>query len=547
MSMMINPNIILLMDPQLPQVASWSRGALRNVSEHVGLGISVPKTRKMDYIFRDMLMAITGTYIIENTFKIVEQAYITPNFVRFLKLDKLKDWYTPHDVHTPDFMRSAKIQNLQTMPSAIAERMYGSHINKDSFYLIPDLMEQQTIPALENKLKRLGTPPANWREHLSEIKYWFVTKPPMAEAQKELEAKIQHTRFLAHHMRRMVSPEQYIDKYLLASGKITPTEAALMQRMIKQANKVAKQFERVQQFLQKDLKGPSLSKRVMHFMFPSMKESAQAKTKALLANNVQAKALVELIHQLSQNPAFNARKAKFFGPLVSMCDKKLLDEMRGPTFLRDIFKVGPMRAINNTREHQYVPHRIMEAINNEAMVPWIEEAAKNLPRERRELIERLTSGLVKGKINMARLTKVLKSADLYLKIPFSVIAMFVIYGILANNFEAKYLLPFQRHVVRKKGNSRDFMLPGYLCPLPAGAVFYLANKLPFIQKLGHTGSFMVSGFAGLATMFATAWLGFLYMYKHTPPDKSKSKPVVQNPFSQSLQQSPLPAAPSPHP
>jgi len=562
MSMIINPNMILLMNPQLSQIAAWSRGALRNGSEYVGLGVSVPSTRKMDYMFRDMLMAIVGTYIIENTYKISEQYYTTPNFVKFLRLDQLKDMYKPGDVRTPNFIQPHQIKNLHHIPDILSDRFYGSHIgNKiDTYYLVPNLLEHQTIPALEAKIEQLSKP-VTWSDHLVQFQYWFTARPDPAQAKKELEGQIIQARFMAHHLRQIFNPKEYIQDYLVGHGRITQAEAQLIHDMLKQTDTVAKQFENVQTILKKEIKNPSLRQQLIRDP-----KFLKLKHQSLHIKNKETKKLLDLIHQLDKNPAFDAQKSEFFGPLVSLSDKDLLSEIRGSSFTHDILNHGfrdslqtiytpilktlehlfnlevhllpkdmlnlvispPIAfwkifetAYNNKRSHEYAPHRVMEAIRQEALIPWMEESAKHLPHDRRQLLEELTTKLVNNKINLARLNKVLKTTEVYLKIPFSVLSMFFIYGLIANNFEAKFLLPYQRQIVKEKGNSKDFMLPGYLCPIPAGFAYYLTRRLPIVQKLGHVGSFMVSGAVGLVTMGLSAILGFEYLYGRTPPEKTK--------------------------
>jgi hypothetical protein len=460
MSMLVNPVTTSLMETQLNHVMYMIRGGAR-------ITTATPPDRIMDYTWRDFFMPMAGfAFMAELTFRLVEQAYVVPNFIKLLHMDRLSDlyhWKDGHEnIHIPQFAKNLPIQNHpKELPFIIRENMLGEIINPKNYYLVPRTIE-------------------------SEIE---------DDRSASLAVKSQ-TRLWAHHLRRILNPEEYINQYLLAENKIGEAEAQALKTQLNQMETLVSQHKAA-------LKDPKAALKFRE----TLREIVWKKDSTI--------ALGCEDHLLS----------------VLSDPKHFQENLRGPSILKSLgnaFKIGFKNAFNNYKKETFLTSTadFMETFGKQVLTPLT-----NLEHAANPKLAALSKDLTEGFTTALKLQKVFEGSAFWLKLPLSFVTVAGAWAI-ANHIDFHYIQPYQRELVKKRGTAREFLGPAFLGWIPATAVFIGLIKQPFIKNLGHVSSFALSGALGLATYLATS-IG-LFLYKISKPPASPTKgftPPLNNPLN----------------
>lgn len=534
MSLLLNPAFADLLNSQLNNVGYGLRGWMRVKGESVGLPKAVPDDRKMDYWFRDFFMVFVTGYITELSYRLGEQLYTVPNFIRLLGLNSLKKTYSSPGIHKPAFLSGDNLAQLRDarfeFPHLLRNRMLGSLVQTRSYSSIPDILERMVIP----ELKRKKAPPGE----ILQAQLW------------------------AHHLRRRINPEQYIDKFLTVGGKITPEEARLLKEQLKRGDDLvglfekakapisAKElYERLKESGRLRLLGHSLTERDLE---RAMKRSSLfdllgdlrrlgfregvchfRRIKALARNpwlqrfrkepSPALKELAATIKRLASEPAF--QDSPFFRQFLGdgSIEQALAKRLKPPSsseLLRICRCQGFRKAWAFYRENSRLsrPDELMALLRQEILLPLSRHRFTAKPA-----LKELFHELSNSKVIQKQLHKVFEGGRFWLKLPLSLLSLFLFFGLIANAFDAKYLQPYQREITKQRGNSNEFLLPGFLGAAPGAALFALLMKTPWVQRLGYVPSFALAGLAGLGT-WAVSSFGLFRQRIATP---RQQKPFTQ--------------------
>lgn len=545
MSFLVNPTVAGLLDTQLNNVGYFIRGWWRVDGEKIGLPQAIPDKRKMDYLFRDVYMVYVSAYMTELTYRLVEQAYVVPNFIQTLQLNQLKSLYSGSGEHIPDFAKSMKIRNIQReLPALLRGHMLGSLVNSRSYYMVPDLLEQHA-----DELRRKGVAPS----------------------------KVLESRLWAHHLRRVLNPEQYLEKFLLGEKRITPEEGKLLSGHLKQMDDLVGLF--------KSAKDPIKPGEAFAMLKQLADQQGSAEAKRLLAklngkdedmarvlkgtswrnlmgdvrkhglnngikefNRFKALSSSPVISKIKQQPSEVAQKlfveikqylehaavrpgnSTFLTRLRHLpSEKALVSAVQGPSvseFFKNISKMGVTGAFKHYKSLTMLSSldEVTAAVRQDVLLPIVKQS-----RGMESRVTRLFGDLSLSKVSMRKLHKVFEGSGFWLKLPISILSLFLVYGLLANTFDNKYLQPYQREIVKQRGDSTEFAKPGLLGGIPGILTFVGLMKLPFIQKLGYVSSFAVSGLAGLVVYAASTFAMFKQKLAMPRQDGKGSMPFALNP------------------
>jgi hypothetical protein len=464
-AMMLNPLMAARTLAQMGNASSWFRGIVRVNSEAFGFPQTVPDKRKMDYAWRDLYMPWANAYAMELTYRLAEQVYVSPNFKKFMDLDKI---------------------GIKEIPAGLSTRMLGSVVNPRSYELVPDLLETRELPALEKKLAHL-----------------LKTAPGNTAAIQAARQEVTQMQVLSNHIRKIVNPEQYIDRYLVGTAKtVTPREARVLKSYLRFIDNLSGLFAKAN----KD--------QILDVAIQKIK-----------AQNLPRAKQVELIAKLKDEPLQQlVRRLKDLAKNPLVKDSPFLKELAGLTDAQLIPKIG--KALK--------PEVIIEKINKEIVMPRFIKSKAFTPE-----LGKLMETLAGSKLKQAQLFKVFEGSNFWLKLPLSILGIFLMYGLMANTFDNKFIQPYQREVSKRRGGVREIIPPAFFGILPGAVAFIGVAKLPFVQRLGYIPSFAVAGAAGLAAFFTTAAVGFQYLIRKS----AKTNPAPETPRDIMYTDNPFPLAP----
>ncbi len=512
----------------LGNLSAYVRGIARVSAEDLGMPRAVPDDRKMDYIWRETFMPHMNTYVMELSYRSIESLYVSPLFRKFINLDK--------------------VLKGKPIPSYLPNRMMGSVVNSRSYYLVPDLIERMDIPEMEKKLRALKE------------------KGKSSETQKLLQEQITEARQLAVHLRAYLNPEQYIDKHLLNQQKaITPQEAKILKHQLKRVNRLAVLFKKAEKsaFLSdtlQSLSNPKISvtNRLQYglskLVYEVKRQFVQSESappalyrklspeehlkKIRKANRSDLQKLHRMINHLARKPEF--QNSPFIQSLAGLPEERLHQKLFGDSLKalpRLMMKKGPITAIKaQLRFHKTTQDVVIENVSREILMPLYKSNKNYSPK-----IAGILQDLIHKRVNLAKMRRAFEGSGFWLKLPLSVFGIFIMYGLVCNSFDAHFIQPLQREVVKARGDSREILVPGYLSVIPGVAAFAATYKLPIIQRLGYIGSLAVSGAIGLGTFLGSASL--MFMARLSRPRKNHPNPELSKPAEQESKKEPVQVKP----
>ncbi len=203
-------------------------------------------------------------------------------------------------------------------------------------------------------------------------------------------------------------------------------------------------------------------------------------------------------------------------------------------FFRDWRKLGPEKAqeLFTAYNRLSASDHFVQALQEQVLSSLAEKAHSQNPR-----LQEALSDLAHSKITTARIGKMISGGKFWLKIPLSIALGVFTYGVVISGFDVKYMQPYQREVVRLRGDTKEFLKPAFLGAIPGVMTYAALYFTPFIQRrLGHFWSFAVAGLAG-----HVVWgLSTYHMFNQILKTPRKNKPKVQSkPYSPQYQ-GPLP-------
>ncbi len=545
MSIFLNPTINGLLDTQLNNGMYIIRETARINGEDFGLPQAVPDTRKMDYHMRHWFMVFVTAYVTEIAYRLGEKMYVIPNFLKMLGLSNLQAKYDPakgNGIHIPDFMRGKTVPNFKSnIPPVLQEHFIGSMVNPRSYELIPDLI----------------------KDHVN------------LHGKKMSAAEQQEARLLGHHMKRLLTPERYIDEHLTqVKGGLTREQGDLLKGQLKKMDELANLFKEaiappttkdVPESVRKSAKFAKLTDkqferafhgtrwyhRVGDFLRLGAKHDYDRLHQQLKRYHKiphkGAKAFYEALEALAKDEHF--KNTTFAQQLKNTNLETLFKELQGhakPTLLAVPNKSitpqkNPFVAFSNwitqTKPTKYAKAQffdeMLETVQKRIMLPAVEAN----PKMNKTLLN-LFKDLSGNKVNKSQLHRVFEGGRFWLKLPLSILFMFVIYGLLMNSIDAGIIQPMQRAIVEKRGTSKEFLTPGYLGAVPGVAAFLALNKLPFIRNLGYVNGFVAAGLGAFAVYGATTWAMFKAILAKPPKNPPASaKPTEPKPPVPSIHRS----------
>lgn len=447
------------------------RGFMRVSGEKVMLPKAIPDDRKMDYLFRDFFMTMVMAYTGEMAFRTAESMFVAPMYGQVLNLDKLSQVYAPRladgvtaNVLAPTYLdplhgQAGKLAQLNShdLPSVLRERMLGTVVdpNTRSYKLIPGLLEEQTLPSMQAELAKLRTNGA-------------------AAAQIEaLEGKITRTQVFAHHIRRLFAPDEFLDT-LVNMGRINDADKSSVQTMLKP-------FKTLRSVIDK------------------------------LDDPKKAQEFVDVLGQLK--PYSTGSATTMIDELLTVPKDQLVHRVKGYTFwgmfspskwdyVKAIKKDGFWQGVKNIMSHRGMSQQgILENLYDNAFKPMVESGIRT-GALRHELA---TLGTVMSEdiIKTQALKRISQGGSLYVKLPLSLVTIFLANGYLGSWVDNHLVQPWQRKVVKATGNSKIAEWPSYISLIPTIAVFAGLVSLKPIKNLGYVGSVAVSGAAALGTYVAS--------------------------------------------
>ncbi len=476
MNFLVNPVMAGRILTQMGNFGSYIRGIARVSSEDFGMPQAVPNDRKIDYLWRDTFMPWANAYVMECTYRWAEKIYVMPQFMKFLELDKL---------------------GLKEVPKSLRGKMMGSIVSSRSYYMVPDLLETSDIPALQAKLKEA-------------VQY----SPKNRALHKEIKKEITATQDLAKHLRRIMNTPQYIDKHL----NLSKEEARLLKKHLGRQERYFSLFNKLDE------------SQVMSNVRKSLKGKNQQDSAKILkeASDNALQSLRRRLNMLAKHPA--TKNSTFIKKLASMNDVQLVRYIKGDSYKFTRNPIGWLRKF--FKGPNYTPEQLVQEVNKHIIFPLFRHEKQVSPAT-----ANLFKELGASKLKMVKLAKVFEGSGFWLKLPISIIGVFLMYGLLANTFDAKFLQPYQRQLVKERGTSREMIAPAYLGIIPAAATFMLVSKLPFVQRLGYLGSFALTGFAALSAFVASTAFMFLTRIRGPVPEKFKND--MKKPAPVKPQPSPL--------
>ncbi len=541
MSLLTSPILTGYLDTQLSNLNYIFRGAVRLNGESVGLPQAVPDDRKLDYFLRDCFMVMTTPFTTEFSYRLIESGYVIPNFINLLQLNQLNKIYPPQNIHTPEFAKKLAIQNYtKSLPPILEKHMLGNLVNPRSYYSIPDLLEEQIIPSLQKS--------------------------------KASPEEVLQTRLWAHHLRRILNSNQYLEKFL--KPKIGESDTTLLKNHLSHVENIASQFEKIVSQIKKGqftisgkealeilkqkkaqkllallnkneeiaikeiesaLEKTSTYKNITHLLFNSFKEGpvrswqAFSRTRTLAAHPLVAQLHQyppEAVHKLYdtlqtylRHPVMQESQSPVVANLRKVLSSKhaFAKAVEGPSFsvfFKNIRKMGVKRAYQFYKNLTLYasPADATGMIRQHVLLPLVQaEHGAN------SHLARLFSDLSLNQVTCKRLYKVFEGSGFWLKLPFSILTSYLVCGMIFNTLDNKVIQPYQRELVKQRGTTREFLVPGFIGVIPGIAAFALCLKLPWVKRLGYARSFGLAGLACILANAASAMAMFKYRLYHSPP------------------------------
>lgn len=301
-------------------------------------------------------------------------------------------------------------------------------------------------------------------------------------------------RLLAHHLQRIFHPTDYINRFLLKEGRITKEEADTLNHFKGIIDDAYKVFS--------DARSSGKFKELQTFLAPHI-QTAQ------LQNNAWLK--------------------QWFTPQTQSLERKVLGpKMRD--FLKYLGDKGFKKGFSWLKQQSsFHPDQFINGIHANLLEPLMHQ---KLPHNTKMMA--LLKDLVTDKIRAQQCIAAFQAAEVWFKVPVSIIFQTILYGIVGGYFDVKYVQPLQDLVVKLRGDSKEIQAPTYLGTIVGAVAGYSVFKSPFIKRMGHLPSFLAAFAAFEAGQIGTTYALFKRVLAKPPKNKGKYRVAyTDNPFHQS--------------
>lgn len=458
MSLLLDPNISSNVATQATQLSYIIRNLARISGEKAGLPQSIPDHRKADYLFRDYYMTFVMTSLMDVSTRIAETRNVMPAQIKLLRLDRLATRYAANGIHTPKLPSFFQVKNYyRDYPEYVRNHILGYNVNPRSYWLVPELIEKRVIPQMLQKF-----------EHPS---------------------KITEARLFAHHLRRLFTPEHYVDNFLLANQRITAEEAKILKQHI----------GRFKQFL---------------FAYDNSRKTGDASK------------LLGMLRQYHQELE-PLKQSAWLSKMVKLNPAQLLEQLQGMTLgslFTDIFRNGLRKTIRNYQQTKILhPDRFMIRVHEAILRPLATQNATRLG-----IMDRLARSFTRNQIRAYQAVSVFKASELWLKIPLSFGLLTLLHGVVSGYIDVKYIQSFQDQLVKLRGDAKDTEVPTYLGTIAGLALGITMYRSQFIRRLGHVGSYLAAAVGYNVGQLGTTWW-LLKRQIARPKNPQQYKIVAGNP------------------
>ena len=467
---LLSPTIANGVLNQQNSISYTIRNVARISGESAGLPRAIPDNRKFDYLWRDFyFVAIMAAFSVIGI-KVAETLNVVPSQVKLLGLNTLKDTYKSTSPHQPAVAKLINFDKIpKGMPPFLRDYFLGDNIKSHSYELVPELLHTKVIPELKKAT------------HISN------------------QQTIHEAELIAHHLQRIFSPEDYIDRFLLKEGQINKQQAELLKSFIPEVEQHWNTFTEAQNKGDVSKLKNLLSKAKAQYSSPHAPSAADTRTHWIdqwiegsdeaLRRKLKGYSLGEVMAKMKKEGYHAGKRLNAEAPIL-----------RPDTYLIDFYR--------------------------NVLKPHVQKLHPNHPQ-----LTGLLKDLVKNRIRAFQVSSVVEASKLRYQTPIGVLLTIGVYGLAASYIDVHYVQPFQDQVVKLRGSAKETQLPVYAGFVAGAAAFGLLMANPLVRKMGHLTSFLVS-FAG----FQVGQLGVPYiMVKRiltsplpTPKNKKNTVTMVKS-------------------